>query len=128
MPDEKAKWLISKIERLALVDERLNNFIESNTKGDKTKWDQAIYEGSLSPEGEEHKPEEETIFYALLDASNAIQKKVLNKHVMDIWNDIRAEFSKEEINNLINWYKCDMQDLIKIFPDLDMEPRATLIP
>jgi hypothetical protein len=118
----KVKWLVHRVENLCLFDERLTNFIDACTAGKKTTWDQTIYESSLSPEWEEPKLKDETTFYALLDASNVIQKRVLKKLVLDIWIDLKREFTDEEIDKLIKWYKCDMKSLFKMFPGLDAVP------
>jgi hypothetical protein len=118
----KVKWLVNKVENLCLFEERLTNFIDACTAGEKTKWDQIIYESSLSPDWEEPKLKDETTFYALLDASNVIQKRVLKKLVLDIWIDLKRELSDEEIDKLIKWYKCDMKSLLKMFPGLGTVP------
>jgi hypothetical protein len=125
LPSEKINWLLDRVTELYVFEKRLQDFIETATRGNKSKWDQAIYEGSFAPEWDHGKIEGEDTFYALLDASNTIEKKVINKMIANIWRDIVKEFGSAHVDQLFEWYQCLMEDSIKMFPGVLEKPQTS---
>jgi hypothetical protein len=121
LPESKFELLKKRIIPLAQFHEQLKTFIESNTVGQKTEWDKSIYENSFAPEGEE-KMEGDHTFYALLNASDTITKRVADKLVFEIFEDLEKEFAEEEMRKLFNWYQCEIRPLVETFPGLETVP------